>query len=163
MATVKHILAAIDFSKYAQATLRFSASLSEALGAKLTVLNVIHQRDVDSLRFAETTTGLLKANEVLAQRKDESLKRIDQFIAEAQCGHLPYEKMVLIGTPWDEILNAAQDIKADLVIIGTRGRGAARRNLLGSNADKVYKHCPVSVLSVRGEEHAELVCQLRPS
>jgi nucleotide-binding universal stress UspA family protein len=49
----------------------------------------------------------------------------------------------------EEILALAQDERADLVVIGTRGRGGINRALLGSVADRVVRLAPCPVLTVR--------------
>ena len=53
------------------------------------------------------------------------------------------------GNPFNEILSVIEEEKIDLVIIGNKGRGNAMGTLFGSNAEKVFRHSPVPVLSVR--------------
>jgi nucleotide-binding universal stress UspA family protein len=55
---------------------------------------------------------------------------------------------VELGTPWRSILDAARDVDADLVIIGSHGYGGLDR-LLGTTAAKVVNHADRSVLVVR--------------
>ena len=53
------------------------------------------------------------------------------------------------GEPADVILEATREINADLIIIGTRGLGAAKRLMLGSVSTKVVHDAPCDVLVVR--------------
>ena len=53
------------------------------------------------------------------------------------------------GDPADAILDVAEEQKADLVIVGNKGMGGAKRFLLGSVPNKVSHHSPCSVLIVR--------------
>jgi len=53
------------------------------------------------------------------------------------------------GRPWEEILAAAREGNADLIVIGTHGRKGLPRALLGSVAEKVVRMSPVPVLTVR--------------
>jgi nucleotide-binding universal stress UspA family protein len=53
------------------------------------------------------------------------------------------------GDPADAILDVAEELKAELVIIGNKGMTGARRFLLGSVPDKISHHAPCSVLIVR--------------
>ena len=53
------------------------------------------------------------------------------------------------GVPHEEIVALAQDERADLIVIGTHGRGGINRALLGSVADRVVRLAPCPVLTVR--------------
>jgi nucleotide-binding universal stress UspA family protein len=53
------------------------------------------------------------------------------------------------GDPADAILDVAEELKAELVIIGNKGMTGAKRFLLGSVPDKISHHAPCSVLIVR--------------
>lgn len=54
---------------------------------------------------------------------------------------------VSAGKPWREIVQLAADLRADLVVVGTRGRGAVAHMVLGSVAEQVVRNagCPVHV------------------
>ena len=54
------------------------------------------------------------------------------------------------GAPHEEIVALATDELADLLVIGTHGRGGMSRVLLGSVADRVVRLAPCPVLTVRG-------------
>ena len=53
------------------------------------------------------------------------------------------------GDPADAILDVAEDVKADLIVVGNKGMTGARRFLLGSVPNKVSHHAPCSVIIVR--------------
>jgi nucleotide-binding universal stress UspA family protein len=57
------------------------------------------------------------------------------------------------GPTAPEICNVATEVGADLVIMGTHGRGALGRALLGSTANAVVRSSPVPVLTVRTTDH----------
>jgi nucleotide-binding universal stress UspA family protein len=54
------------------------------------------------------------------------------------------EEAVLVGRPGHQLLEEAQDIGADLVVVGSRGRGVMSRTLLGSVSDQVARHAPAT-------------------
>jgi nucleotide-binding universal stress UspA family protein len=53
------------------------------------------------------------------------------------------------GDPADAILDVAEEIKADLIVVGNKGMSGTRRFLLGSVPNKVSHHSPCSVIIVR--------------
>jgi nucleotide-binding universal stress UspA family protein len=53
------------------------------------------------------------------------------------------------GDPADAILDVAEEVKADLVVVGNKGMTGARRFLLGSVPNKVSHHAPCSVVIIR--------------
>ena len=53
------------------------------------------------------------------------------------------------GVPYNVILDAVEPLGADLVVMGNKGRGNLSRFLFGSVAEKVFRHCPVPVVSIR--------------
>jgi nucleotide-binding universal stress UspA family protein len=93
---------------------------------------------------------------MMASRRNQS----EQLIQSAHCGHLDVIKMFETGVPSEEILKAIEETGADLLVIGTKGRTRLADALFGSVAERLYRRSPVSVLSVRGQEHADLVCKL---
>jgi nucleotide-binding universal stress UspA family protein len=66
----------------------------------------------------------------------------------ARAGYL-VDQAPRLGHPADEILNIAQERKADLIVTGAKGLGAIRRFLLGSVSTRVVQHASCSVLVVR--------------
>jgi nucleotide-binding universal stress UspA family protein len=53
------------------------------------------------------------------------------------------------GDPADAILDVAEEVNADLIVVGNKGMTGARRFLLGSVPNKVSHHAPCSVIIVR--------------
>ena len=55
------------------------------------------------------------------------------------------------GVPWEEVIGAASQVKADLIIMGTHGRRGLDRALLGSVAEKVVRMSTIPVLTVHAK------------
>jgi nucleotide-binding universal stress UspA family protein len=86
------------------------------------------------------------------------LERARQITREAHAGLArrwpSAEEKVSAGDPREEIMRAAEDLAADLVVLGARGLTLLRRILLGSVSTAVVRHAPCSVLVVKGRPHS---------
>ncbi len=162
MTGVKKVLTAIDFSDYSLATLCAALEIAQDMRASLAVLNVLNQRDVEAVRNAVKygQTGGLDEAGFIARQSQERKEMMAGLLR--QCGGDPAaaELAVRVGVPAQEILDAVGDMKADLVVMGTKGRTNLATALFGSTAERVYRRCPVTLVSVRGPEHAGLVGKL---
>jgi nucleotide-binding universal stress UspA family protein len=92
----------------------------------------------------EINTTSITEEEKMVQSFHKSL--IDKYFSHQQ---ILIESKILYGDPADKICQYADAIDADLVVIGTRGRGALRAALLGSVSEKVVRNCKRSVLVVK--------------
>jgi len=61
--------------------------------------------------------------------------------------------LVRYGTPFAEIADAARTLKADLIILTTHGYTGLKHVFMGSTAERVVRHAPCPVLTVREKEH----------
>jgi nucleotide-binding universal stress UspA family protein len=59
-------------------------------------------------------------------------------------------RVVRVGSPWEQILEAAREIGADLVVVGTHGRRGVSHVIMGSVAERVVRLSHLPVLTVRG-------------
>jgi len=152
------VLVAVDFSDYSGDALAVADELARCLGAELVALNVLHQRVVDELKFIQDSTELVNSGQMVASRMDSRRQRLEELLSGRG---LRARVLVGVGVPWEAILEAAHREDAAYIVMGSKGRGDFARTLLGSNADKVYRHSPVTVVSVRGRRHRGHMAQAR--
>jgi nucleotide-binding universal stress UspA family protein len=159
MKPITKILVAIDFSDYSKPTLTYAAYVASVFKATLIVVNVINQRDVDVIHKVEVEgVGGISVEQYIDIQKIERASMTDQLLGNAGCLDLKIERVFRVGTPWVELLEVVREKEIDLVVIGTKGRSNIANTLFGSTAEKVYRRSGVPVLSVRGKEHEEIVC-----
>src|SRR5206468_779697 len=64
-------------------------------------------------------------------------------------GELNAQPALRVGNPYEEIVSAAKEMGADLIVIGSHGHGGLGRLLLGSTAERVLQYAPCAVLVVK--------------
>jgi len=147
MISITRILAPVDLSELSEKALQYAAELAEKLGAQLTVLYVVAEP-------AAVLPDMMMPVPVAAPDMDELMtsgkQTLAELIAAKNLGRLNPVQDVRLGEAGEEILAAAADTKADLVVIGTHGRSGLKHLFLGSVAEEVMRHAPCPVLTVRG-------------
>lgn len=153
-----NILIATDGSDNASNALNFMLRFPFPRGSKMTVLTVVTDipmlpAELDVLDEAQTE-ALDLANQHLVEDAKERVAREGERLRKYGWSG---ETMVRNGNPVSEILHAAEEIDADLIVLGSHGTGMSRRFLLGSVSDRVLEYAKCSVMIVKkkpGEEAA---------
>jgi nucleotide-binding universal stress UspA family protein len=143
MDAIKTILVPVDFDAPSEAALEQAVRLARALRAKIKILHVLpfSLTDVSEELFYASPNASVR-------RRTAALKALGQIV-ERHGKDVTIEPEIREGITWDEIVGAATQNEADLVVIGTHGRKGVARGLLGSVAERVVRASPVPVMSVR--------------
>jgi len=153
MKKISKIMVACDFSEYSKQALQYAAELAENLKADLIVTHVINQRDVDAIQQATVFCSSISLDEFLTRQIENRSQRIDKLIEETNASHLSVKKIIKTGIPFYELIQVIEEEGADLVVMGPKGRSNLDGILFGTTAEKMSRHCPVPLLSIRGGEH----------
>jgi nucleotide-binding universal stress UspA family protein len=138
------ILLAADGSEYTKKALAFLVTHEGLCGRddELFVLNV--QPPVPPR--VTTMVGGDVVNDYYREEAREVLDPIEQFLKRHE---LRFRTAMVVGSPTKELLAAATREKAQLIVMGTHGRGLVGRALMGSVAQRVVAECEVPVLLVK--------------
>jgi nucleotide-binding universal stress UspA family protein len=139
------ILVATDFSPTADVGLSWALGLGRLHGARIHLVHgLLLPSQMTDFIPSPPDSGIEIRQAALA-RLDETANRVRESGIEATSN-------LLLGVPSQNIIESAQEEKADLIIIGTRGLSGVEHLLLGSTAERVVQraHCPV--LAVHPED-----------
>lgn len=135
------VLFATDGSTPARRAFDRALTLARDAGATLHVLSVVD--DASLGLFA--SDDLVSVDEVL---RGAAADAVDDAATHAEAAGLDTVRTVRVGTPHREIVAYADDVAADVIVVGTHGRSGLSRALLGSVAARVMRTSPVPVLVV---------------
>lgn len=143
-------MVAIDFSAYSVLILRYARGMAADLNAKLVFANVINRRDISTVRQAVSDMSeRLSVDGYVNRIRHERAEKMRRLIEETKCTNISPRIVIRTGIPFVELINLAEEVQADLVIMGAKGRGDLSGMLFGSTAEKMFRRCPVPLLSVR--------------
>jgi nucleotide-binding universal stress UspA family protein len=141
---VRRILVPIDFSAHAEPVIRWAIHLAEEHGSTLVLLHAYHL----PVEFQQLE-GAYLPQEFWASVKAEAEANLEQFAARVREAKVPVEVLAREGYPATVIEDEAVAQRADMIVIGTRGRSGLKHLLLGSIAERVVQKAPCPVLTVR--------------
>jgi len=152
MSRIKKIIVAVDFSEYSPRVVDYAGRLAEDLTAELIFVNVINQRDINMVKQVTMYTDKISVKSYVDGLKQDRTEEIQKLMKDKNCNRIPNRFIIKTGTPFEELIRVAEQEKADMVVMGTKGRGNIAGILFGSQAEKMFRHCPVPLLSIREKE-----------
>lgn len=153
------ILVATDFSDTAAAATDWAIEIARECEARIVL--------VHGLPLHGPVTDFLPSPPDLEEHlQGVAVERLGELAAELSERGVEVEPQLAIGIPSEAIVRVAEEIEADLIVIGTTGQSGLAHLLLGSTAERVVQHAPCPVLSVHPEDkaaHRPIRCILLPT
>ena len=145
-ATLKCLVVGTDFSVCAARALAWAVSLAKLSGARVHLVHVLLE-PVQALDVA----AALPYPDVEVRREWEEAARVklDREVRAAQKRGVATTAEIRWGRPSDSIVDTAHRQKASMIVLGTHGRSALEKLLLGSTAERVLRIATLPVLTVR--------------
>jgi nucleotide-binding universal stress UspA family protein len=153
MVVIKNILVATDFSKPSGVALAYGRDLARTYNARLHVMHVVEDVMVGYMpEVGLIGTDLQRELDALASRD------LNALITEDDRRTLNAVAVLDRGVnPADAIIRYAKANAIDLIVTGTRGRGAVQHLLTGSVAERVVRNAPCPALTVHAHERDFIV------
>ena len=148
MIVLNSVLVAFDFSETSMTALAYGENLARTFGGRLHVLHVADVIATSAAQFYPEGPGdpEVKATEL-------AMNQLRALLSSRDDGRASTPAVRLSRSPADEIVKYAREVHADIVVVGTHGRGGVSRLLMGSVAEHVVRNAPCPVLVVRPREH----------
>ena len=163
---IKKILYTTDLSESAVHAYAYAVSLANLYGAGIAILHVLAEFPGE-----EFITNMINTNtweeiknrhyskardQLIGKRRDHvALKEVlEAFSEESKAdgeaeATVTDEVLIKSGTPAEVIVDTAQELDCDLIVMGTRGHSALADALIGSTAKWVVRNSPIPVLVIR--------------
>jgi nucleotide-binding universal stress UspA family protein len=142
--TYRNVVVAYDGSEGAKAALARAAEVAGRDGASLTLVEAVAGKVPSP---APGGPPLAKPEKRAMARED--LRRAISTVSP----DLLASGWVIGGPPASGVVTVAEDIEADLIVTGSRGRGAVARAVLGSVSTEILHNAPCDVLVVHPPDH----------
>ncbi len=149
---LKHILVPLDGSDVAEHALKYACAITDTNGGTITLLTALDIPDYTVNAYYPSVVAYGAHTEDLTQKMLPQAKDYLSHTAESlkRAGyHVTLE--AVIGEPASTIVEKAEELKVDAVVMSTHGRSGISRWLFGSVAAKVLGSttCPAFIVPVR--------------
>ena len=140
---VQRILVPVDLSDFSDLAMQFALLSQKKLGSQITVM---YAEEFTYVFTGEYPIGYYF--EDVGEMKKHTSKLLHKWITEHVPSTCPVATMIVDDFPARAIVRTADDVNADLIIMGTHGRHGIRRAILGSVTERVLRETERPVLTV---------------
>ncbi len=144
------ILVALDFSEHSEAALERAMAVARESAA---VLHLLHAYEVPlgSIPIYDVQVP----QSMLDAVRDAAARRIEKARAKVDAAGITCHVHLTASPPTPAIVDTARTLRADLIVMGTRGLSGFQHALLGSNAERTVRLAPCPVLTLGPEASAK--------
>ncbi len=149
MQEITHIIVPVDLEQHTEKLVNFAIGIAGKLDCEITFFHGVEYAATSLPYMGEMAMGSFSYDDYTFARVDQARKKLDEIVKKCEGKCKKCSSKVATGDVVDEIIEYAKDQKADMIIIGTHGRRAIEKILLGSVAERVIKraHCPTLVMN----------------
>jgi len=148
MFPVNKILCPIDFSEHSLEALDNAVEMAQNLSSELVLTHIISPIPVRPTPTQPSEFDVSGYRDTLEENSEENM---DSVIKKHIPDNVKVKKVIRSGMPAQEIDDIAEEENIDLLIISTHGRTGLSHVIFGSVAEKIIRHAPCPVLTIRSK------------
>ncbi len=154
MENISKIIIGIDFSVYSARIMQYAAGIAERNQAELIAVSVINKRQIDYIKeiCKHQDPGTITLEKFINDETRRRTVNMEDLFRQWVPKTVTVRTSIRSGVPFEEILQAVDDEEADLVVISSKGRTNFKDFMFGTTSEKIFRHCPVSLLSLNLRE-----------
>jgi len=141
------ILVPLDFSDHSKKALDHAIELAKQFKGKL---HLVHCYPV--YVGAVSPYGIVVPESFDRECREAAVREMSQWADKVKAAGVEVETTVTPSAPADAIVNTAEEIGADIIVMGSRGLTGLKHALLGSVAERTLRTAPCPVLTVKDKE-----------
>lgn len=149
---ISKLAVAIDFSTYSRITLEYAVETANLTQSSMVLINIINQKQIYAMEKAVNAEhpNRFDLGKFLSEEIDRRKLKLKTLIKGVPAmDDVPVKIRIGHGVPYMEILEAVKKENADFLVFGPKGQTDLKEFLFGSVAEKLFRHSPVAVMSVR--------------
>jgi nucleotide-binding universal stress UspA family protein len=145
-------MVAVDVSKYSLSSMQYARDLAEIITAKLLAVTVLNERDVRAIENALEIYDASLCEQIIEEKLADRRRWLNTLVKQANAQAVTKEKIVRVGVPYVELLEVIKSERPDMLVMGTKGRSNLVDTIVGSCAQKMFRRCPIPLLSLRPQK-----------
>lgn len=142
------ILVPVDFSRTSNKAYNYAKELARSIGAEI---HVVHVLDTHYLTGALHIT-IEPSDKMVEKWRERCQEKLNRFYRKREENGFAVQLHMREGKPHKEILKAAEELGADMIVIGSHGWSGLERYIFGNNVRRVLKISDIPVLVVKLKE-----------
>jgi nucleotide-binding universal stress UspA family protein len=139
---IKNVLVPVDFSPPSRLAVNYGVSLARKFRATLTLMHVVESASGFAHPFADESGTIAQGH------RDQALRMLGALLGSEDQDDLDLRTVVKCGSIKDEIAAVIREQEADILVMGTHGRGFFGRLLIGSVTEGILRKISIPVLTV---------------
>ena len=147
MTPIHTILVPVDFSAHSSKALKLAIGLAKTFSAEIHLLHAYHLPPLIAL-----PEMMVLPQSYLDGVRDASARKLEKSFQTVTSEGVKCQRHLTTQIPSAAIVETAERVGADLIVMGTRGLTGLKHVLLGSVAERTVRSAPCPVMSVRSEE-----------